>query len=317
MGFARNRLVSLGLCAASVSVAACSANEPHAGLSSNAHEPGPVGAQKDNTGSVGIQLTIPGGEHVSRVRYTLGNGATSLGGSYDIGGTGTLSFVIGSVPAGIGYGLTLTATTDDGTATCSFPAPGDPPAYNIVVVNRTTTVVSVNLQCLDNQGLDSGTVLLQGVASNCAIWNTIVANPLNVTLDAGANVDDSGTAGSTGFFGGGGSVPATALPGQDVVMVGSAIAPDPGSLLFTWTASGGAISSVNGAVDPNSDDGGVTNQTVFTCPASGGTYTVTLRVTDGPLPDGGGCDPKFTTGKVTVNCGSVPCELDAGCDGGG
>jgi hypothetical protein len=271
----------------------------------------------DSTGSIGVQLTVPGGEHISRIQYTLGNGTTSLGGGYDIRGTATLSFVIGSVPAGIGYGLTLTATTDDGAATCSFPAPGDPPSYDIVVVNRTTTIVSVNMQCLNNQGQDSGTLLVQGVSSNCAVWNTIIANPVNVTLDGGVNVNDAGASGSTGFFGGGFNVPAVVMAGQEVVMLGSATAAEPGSVVFTWSTNGGTLDPVHGSSDPN--DGGVfSNQTVFTCPVTGtGTYVVTLQVTDGPVPDGGACDPKFTTGTVTVDCESATCDADAGCNDGG
>jgi hypothetical protein len=317
VGIVRNTFFALRLCAAA-SVITCSAETPGAGALSNAQGPGQAGgAAADTTGSVGIHLTVVGGQHISQVSYTLGNGANRLGGTYDIGGATNLSFVIGSVPAGIGYGLTMTATTDDGTATCSFPAPGDPPLYDIAVVNRTTTLVSVNLQCLTNQGLDSGTVLIQGVTSNCAVWNAIVANPVDVMLDGGANVDDSGVAGSVGFFGGGTNIPAMVLAGQEVVMVGSATAPDPGSLVFTWTTNGGALSSLNGSTDPN--DGGITtNQNVFTCPPTGaGSYTVALLVADGPPPDGGDCDPKFTTGTVTVDCGSAPCDLEAGCDDDG
>jgi hypothetical protein len=320
VGHVRIAVIVLALCATAAAVVACSSRGPRAGVSSTTHGSSSGGATgPESTGSVGVQLTVVGGEQIGKVSYTLGNGTTSLGGSYNISRTSNLSFVIGSVPAGVGYGLTLTATTVDGTATCSFPAPGDPPTYDIVVLNRTTTVVSINMQCLVNQGLDSGTISVQGVSSNCAVWNTIVANPVNVTLDAGANVNDGGVAGSTGFYGGLASVPAAIFAGQDLVMVGSATAPDPASVAFTWTANGGALSSANGTIYPDDGGGaGVTNQTVFTCPSTGsGTYTVTLFVSDGPLPDGGGCDPKFTTGTVTVSCVSAVFDGDGGDASGG
>jgi hypothetical protein len=310
MKLIRNSL-AVGLAIAGVTVAACSTG-PHptaAGIASNTN-PGPAdnSGASDATGALGMQLTLPGGEHISKINYTLTNGINTLTGSYNVSGTATLSFVIGSVPAGTGYSLSITGTSDDGNYTCSFPAPGDPLTSNITVVNRTTTVVNVNLQCLSNQGQDAGSILVNAVQSNCPVWNTIVANPYNITLDAGQNVNNSGAAGATAFLGGA-SPTAMIQDSQQLVLVGSATGPNPGALSFTWTTTGGTISPAAGTIDPNSTDAGTTNQTIFTCPATGAsTFTVTLTVSDGPLPDGGSCDPKFTTGTVQVQCTSVvPC----------
>jgi hypothetical protein len=282
---------------------------------------GGSGQSSENQGSIGLKLTLSGGEHISQVTYTLANAAHTIPGTYNIGATTNLSFVIGSVPAGSGYGLSLTATTDDNSVTCSFPGPGDAVVNNIAVLDGTTTNVSVNMQCTNNQGRDAGSVMLNAVTSNCPVWNTIVANPENITLDGGQNVNTTGSVGTTAAFGGSSSVPATIAPGQSLVLVGSATAPDPGNLVFNWSASpsGGALSSFNGTRDPNSTDAGVTDQTIFTCPPAGsGTYTITLSLTDGPLPPGGGCDSLFTTGTVVVNCQAAPsCPVGTGCGDGG
>jgi hypothetical protein len=308
MKFIGKKLI-FGLCAATVAVVACSTGTHQ----SPSQGPGPsptIAASAGGTGEVGMSLTLPGGEHISRVDYVLTNTTNTYTGHYDITNTVTLSFTIGSVAAGTGYSLKLTATSDDGLVTCSFPAPGDPLISNITVVNRTTTTVNVNLQCLNNPGQDAGNVVVTASKTNCPVWNTIVANPLNITLEAGANVNDSGSLGSTAIFPGNTGVPAVINDGQSLVLVGSATGPNPTALTFTWTTTGGTLSSVNGTIDPNSNDAGTTDQTTFTCPASGPTttFTVSLDLSDGQPFDAATCDPKWTHGTVQVTCSNpAPC----------
>jgi hypothetical protein len=295
-----------GLAAGALAVA-CSSG--HVAPTGSSNEPANVGNSADGIGQVGMSLTLPGGEHYSKLTYKLSNvangGNVTIPGSYDITQTGTLSFTIGSVPAGTGYQLTLSTTSDDGVFTCAYPQTGAVSTDNITVVNRTTTTVNVNLQCINNQGNDAGSLLVNATESQCPVWNTIVANPLNILVDAGQNVNNSGSAGSTAFFPGTTGVAASINDGQQLVLVGSATAPNPGALAFNWTVSAGgaSISNAVGTLDPNSTDAGVTNQTVFTCPpapATTTTYTVTLTLNDGS--DAAACDPKFTTGTVQVTC---------------
>jgi hypothetical protein len=295
-----------GLAAAAVAVACSNGHEGTTGPSSTGPSVGPA---SDGIGEVGMSLTLPGGEHYSRLDYKLANATNTLTGHYDITQTNTLSFTIGSVPAGSGYGLSLTTTSDDGAFTCSFPAVDAMVTSNITVVNRTTTVVNVNMQCVNNQGLDSGSVLIGASTSQCPVWNTIVANPVNITLDAGQNVNDAGAAG--GVFMPGGPAMAAIQDGQQLVLVGSATAPNPAALAFTWTVSGtgASVSSAAGQRDPNSTDAGTTNQTIFTCPAAPSatqTFTVTMTLNDGS--DAAGCDAAFTTATVQVQCSNpAPC----------
>lgn len=273
---------------------------------SQGHEAGQAG-----TGTIGAQLTLPGGEHLSAASYKLTNGTYSYAGNVDISATNMLSFTITSVVAGGGYTLSVTGGSDDGTVTCNSSV------GPITVVNQTTTSVSVALECTVNQGRDAGSLAINGTATNCPVWNTIVANPVDVTLDAGANVDDSGSTGSTSIFPGVAPVPADIGVGQSLVLVGGAAAPDPGMLAFHWSTTGGSLSSATGTRDPNSNDAGAENQTLFTCPPVPGPITITLTLTDGPIPPGGGCDAPYTTGTVTVNCQAAPaCTFGTGCGTG-
>lgn len=311
------KIMATGLVGAAVAVAACSSG-PHGSTGGTA----PSQSQGDGTGQVGMNLTLPGGEHITTVTYSLTNGAHTLNGSYNITNTATLSFVIGSVPAGANYTLTLSATTDDGTVTCSYPAVGDANTATFTVVDRTTTIVNVNMQCVNNQGLDSGSVTVNATQSNCPVWNTIVANPLNITLDGGANVNSSGTLGATAVYPGTTPVTAVIQDGQSLVLVGAGTFPNAGAVAFNWSVAptGASLSSTGGTIDPNSTDAGTTDQTVFTCPSSGATqtFTVTLALSDGPVPEGGACDGKFTTGQVNVTCsnpgicGGAPYALTSG-----
>ncbi len=252
-----------GLMAAATAVACLENGHQDTGGS---QKPGVVNTASDGIGAVGMALTLPGGEHISRLDYTLSNAANTYTGHYDVTNTVTVSLVIPNVASGTGYQLTLSATSDDGKTTCAFPSVGTTNTQNITVVNRTTTTVMVNMQCVVNQGLDAGSVLVTATQANCPVWNTIVANPINITLDAGANVNNGGDAGSTAFFPGVTAVPADINDGQQLVLVGGATGPNPGALVFNWTTTGGTLSSALGTLDPNSNDAGSANQTIFTCP---------------------------------------------------
>jgi hypothetical protein len=256
---------------------------------------------------VGIQLTLVGGQRISAVDFLLTNGLHSYKGTYDLTDVGAASFVIASVATGSGYSLALSATSDDGGVTCAYPAPGRLPAADLTVENRTTTVVTAVMQCVNAQGLDSGALLAALVESSCPVWNTLVVNPMNVLAGGSPGTDAGGSPGGAAFLDGGTDVAAVLAAGQQAVVVGSATGPDPGAMAFAWTSTGGTLSSASGTVDPSSaaQPGGqsVTNSTVFTCPPSGaGTYSVTLTLSDGPLPDGGGCSPLLTTGTVRIAC---------------
>jgi hypothetical protein len=227
---------------------------------------------QERTGSVGAAVTLPGGEHLSTVSYTLTNGTTSYVGTVNVASESTVAFVIGGVASGSGYALMLTATADDGTVTCTGSA------GPLAVANRSTTSVNINLVCTTNG--EAGSVLVNGGTSNCPVWNTLVAIP-----------------------------PTTGPSFLDTVLLNAdAQGPDPTSITFTWTVVSGTGAVSNNTATLTADGLGKFDTATFTCPAIHETDVVRLVVADGPLPEGGSCPLTYTTGTLTITCSRPPCN---------
>jgi hypothetical protein len=232
---------------------------------------GPVDASvQDATGTVGAQLTLPGGEQLSVVSYTLTNGANTYTGTVDVSSQSSASFVVAGVASGAGYVLKVTGVSDDRAVTCSGSSPP------LAVSNRATTMVLVQLVCIVTS--EAGGVIIGGTPSNCAVWNTIVANP------------------------------SFAQTGGSTTLNAAATAPNPGAITFAWSVISGSGTISNNASAVTANDAGATDTATFTCPLIGNELdTIELVVGDGPLPDGGSCPPVDTTGTVQVLCGIPPC----------
>jgi hypothetical protein len=231
---------------------------------------GPDASVQNATGTVGADLTLPGGEHLSTVSYTLTNGANTYTGTVDVSGLSTATFVVGNVTSGDGYLLKLNAVTDDTSVACT----GTSAPFS--VSDRATTMVLVQLVCIATR--DAGGVVVGGNPVNCAVWNTIVANP------------------------------STAASGGSLMLNAAATAPSPGEITFTWTVTSGTGTISNNTSAITQNDAGATDMATFTCPATGSEVdTIQLVVGDGPLPDGGSCPIVDTTGTVQVTCGGAPC----------
>jgi hypothetical protein len=224
---------------------------------------------QDTTGTVGAELSLPGGEHLSTVSYTLTNGANTYTGTVDVSGSSTAGFVVAGVASGSGYLLKLTAISDDRAVSCTGTS------MPFSVSDRATTMVLVQLVCIVQH--EAGGIIIGGNPVNCAVWNTIVANPSSASI------------------------------GTSVTLNAAATAPNPGAITFTWTVltGTGTISNNSSAITAN--DAGATDMATFTCPATAETDTIQLFVGDGPLPDGGTCPTVDTTGTVQVICGAAPC----------
>jgi hypothetical protein len=103
--------------------------------------------------------------------------------------------------------------------------------------------------------------------------------------------------------------PSSAFNGQSVTLNAAAQGPNEGALTFTWTVTSGTGTITNNASVVQPGDAGATDTATFTCPATGGEVdTIQLVVGDGPLPMGGSCPVSYTTGTVSVTCGSPPCQ---------
>jgi len=127
---------------------------------------------------------------------------------------------------------------------------------------RTTTNVSVALQC-STPTADAGSALVNGTTFNCAAWNSAAASPAETTV------------------------------GNSVTLAASATGPNPAGLTYAWSTTGGTGS---GTIDSP------TSSTAHLTCTTAGTVTVTLAVADGPVPDGGTCNPSVATTTLQVTC---------------
>jgi hypothetical protein len=176
--------------------------------------------QGEATGTVGLELTFGGGVTIDALTYAIDNPAllpSELTGMVDVSKSQTVRFVVGGLPAGGGYTITLTASTDNG-----FPCSSAPASFSIVTGQATG--VSISLVCTPPPGMTE--------AGTGAIF-----------VDAGVTIADAGP-----------PCPAvtalTALPTE--ASVGGAIqlsatASDPSAVL-QWSTSGtaGALGSTLG-----------------------------------------------------------------------
>jgi hypothetical protein len=278
--------LALGLLVGAAAVAACSTHNPGQGGSTSTSGAGTVTPSNvDGTGTVGFQYTLPGGEQINTVTYTLTNGTNSYSASVNVADAGTISFVIGGVAAGAGYSIVLSATTVDGKNSCSGSVgvtldgglAGGP---TFSVANRSTTTVNVQLVCYDLANLSQGSVLVNGFTNCCATWDTAIASPSGLLNNA--------------------------PPGNTTTLSANAsgpcASPDGGQLVnCTWTVVG------TGSIGTTTTDGAGNFVATYTCATgANGTDTINLDCTDGPLPDGGSCPQWSTHYSQTVTCGTPP-----------
>jgi len=127
---------------------------------------------------------------VSSAGYTIvGPASYTKTGNIDVSATQSISAVIGGIPAGTGYSITLNATTVDGGTTCTGSTTFD-------VIARATSTVSVQLRC--HEPPTTGSVAVGGKLNVCPLIDGISANPAevqvgkSVALSAGAHDSDSG-----------------------------------------------------------------------------------------------------------------------------
>ena len=198
-------LGAAGTAAAGAVQVGCSSNpsSPTAGGGSTpATTPSP-----DGVGTVGAKLTLPGGVQVNSVSWTLTgpNGASTVvqTGTVDVSKSLSASFQIGNIAPANGYAVALAATSVDGTTTCAGSA-----QFNVTA--RTTTSVSVNLQC-NAATSEAGSAIVTGTPYECGQWGSVSASPLEtgvggtVALSAQATGPNPGNALTYGWSAGSGT----------------------------------------------------------------------------------------------------------------
>lgn len=213
------------------------------------------GNPSDDVGSVGLSLTLPGGQTVNAITWTITgpNGASSIvqQGTVNVQNSTAINFTVSGIPAGTNYTVTVTGNSTDGTVTCSGSA-------QFSVSARTTTSVSDLLRCTSTVS-EAGSVSISGQTYSCAAWSSVSVSPSETTV------------------------------GTSVSLSATATAPSASALTYAWSAPTGSFTAPGSA------------NTSYTC-AAAGSVVVTLTVGDGPVPDGGSCDPALSTTTLAVVC---------------
>ncbi|HEX3772106.1 MAG TPA: alkaline phosphatase family protein [Polyangiaceae bacterium] len=185
------------------------ANEP-SGPNAPSGDPG---TSNGDTGTVGALLTIPGGEKINTVSYSITQGGNPVkSATIDVSNSAQISFLVGGLAAGGGYSITLTGTTTDGTITCTGSA-------TFSITARSTTNVNIILSCTVGAA-DAGTAHFTGTLADCATAGSVSASPSEVNV------------------------------GGTVALSATATAPDPTSVTFAWSASSGTFDNASSAT-PN------------------------------------------------------------------
>src|ERR1700733_1496730 len=193
----------LGAMAVTVAGAESGCTQATGGSSSTGSDTAPG----EKIGSVGLRLALPGGEPIQSIAWTITgpSGAATVvrTGTVNVQNSEVISFLVGNIPAGTNFDVSLSGTSPDGSVTCSGSAQFD-------VVARTTTNVSVALQC-NASPPQSGSALINGTTYNCAAVSSVTANPAETTV------------------------------GNEVALSGSATGPNTGALTYAWSASSGSF----------------------------------------------------------------------------
>lgn len=182
---------------ASAVLFACSADQPQSA---------PV---VESRGTVDLELQAVPGVTLATISYAIvGPASFAKSGSFDVSQSTKIGALIGPLPVGVGYTITLSANSVEGTSSCSGSAQFDVTAHQ-------TTPVAVSLTC--HEGPRTGSLMLNGVLNICPTLDAVSANPAevlvgtNLLLSASAHDSDAG----------------------------------PDALAYRWTAASGTLSDAN------------------------------------------------------------------------
>lgn len=208
-------------------------------------------AAEGGTGSIGLTLVVAQGTTLASVGYQIaGPNGFSRSGAIDASNASALSTVIGGLPVGDGYSITLSASSlGDGT-----PCAG---SASFAIVSQQTSAVSVSLEC--HQAPRTGSILVTGAVNICPSIDTLRAYP-----------------------------PA-ALVGSSVALTVQAHDADngPAPLQYRWSTSGGQLGGITGGnATLTCTDGSFVTVTVFADdgdPTSGCAAIATVDVVCTPV----------------------------------
>ena len=200
LGSKRAMLAALTVAAASAGVVSCSAERPETVDSE--------GTDGD-MGTLGLRLHLSNGATVNSVTYVItGPNAFARSGSLDVSNSQTISGTLSGIPSGTGYSVTLSATSTDGSTTCSGQGSFD-------VAAHATAHVNVNLAC--HTAANNGSVAVNGTLNLCPVIDGVGANPAEVFVGSSLSVSASAHDSDAG----------------------------PAALSYQWTATSGSFDRAN------------------------------------------------------------------------
>ncbi len=201
----------LALLAFVASTAACSAGSDGA-ASASAGVASTDTPSSAVTGSVGMDLTLSGGEQVDSIRWTITgpNGGTTVVQSASVEVQAlSIRFLVGGIPTGANYRVALSGTSTDDSVSCFGTA-----QFN--VSPHATTLVAVQLPCIRTGMGNTGTTV-NGASFNCAAWSSVTASPLETKV------------------------------GSSVTIAATASGPVSSDLTYAWSSSTGTFAPANAA----------------------------------------------------------------------
>jgi hypothetical protein len=147
----------------------------------------PPGSAESDTGSVGFQLSLPSGQLIPVLSWSVSgpNGAATVvhSGTITTQSQG-VTFLVGNLAVASGYTISLAGTANDGSVMCVGSA-------SFAIRNRQTTAVVVDLACSSSTE-GAHVTLVSGTTFNCAAWNNVSASPTETSV--GGSVMLSATA---------------------------------------------------------------------------------------------------------------------------
>lgn len=157
---------------------------------------------RDNVGSAALDLRLASGVTVNAFTYAL-TGPSIRTGTVDTSNSSVASLLLGGVPSGTGYVITLSGTSTDGGTFCT----GTSAAFDVVAGK--TSSVSLKIRC--NEPHKLGGVLVNGTVNTCAAIDGINAMPpVGTSIPLSADAHDADAA--------------------------------PSAITYRWTASSGSLS---------------------------------------------------------------------------
>lgn len=180
-------------------------------LSACGAQPEPSDVGEALPGQVALSLGVGPEIALDQASYAIvGPRAFSRTGALDVSDAGKLTAIIGGLPAGNDFSLTLSARGNAGKVSCSGSAPFD-------VSAGSTTLVELRAQCREQS--DRGAIDVGGTINVCPVLDELSASPGEVTVGAAIDLVADAHDSDSG----------------------------PAALTFQWSASAGSLVAQGGA----------------------------------------------------------------------